>query len=146
MDLTFKVAQPGDVADLFDVRARTRENAMTPAALAARGITPASTVQRMQNGDTRTWVCADGTALGGFCSGDTGSGEVLVLAVLPQYERCGIGTRLLANVVAALREAGCPRLWLAAPPDPQVRSLGRYAPKKEPRTVAGLLQPHRFVH
>jgi len=46
--------------------------------------------------------------------------------VLPDYEGRRIGTRLLDYVVARLRKAGSPRLWLAAAADPTVRAHGFY--------------------
>ena len=62
----------------------------------------------------------------GFCSGDSETGEVLVLAVLPEYEAKGIGKRLLSHVIECLQSAGCSRLWLAATPDPHIRAHGFY--------------------
>jgi len=126
MDLTLRAAEPSDIADMFALRSRTRGNAMTREELGELGITPASTAALMRSGRLRGWVCTEGSALVGFCSGDTVSGEVLVLAVLPAFEHRGIGTRLLLAVIAALRHAGCQRVWLAASSDPRVRSHGFY--------------------
>jgi hypothetical protein len=42
----------------------------------------------------------------GFCNGDAATGEVLVLAVLPEYECKGVGTRLLAYVAEWLKTSG----------------------------------------
>ena len=46
------------------------------------------------------------------------------LAVLPEYEARGIGSRLLTPVVEWLRLCGQHRLWLAASPNPKVRGYG----------------------
>ena len=124
MNLTFRAAELSDIADMFVLRARTRENAITRAELARLGITRASTAALLNSGRLSSWVCAEGSALVGFCSGDTASGEVLVLAVLPRFERRGIGKRLLLSVVETLRRAGCQRPWLAASSDRKVRSHG----------------------
>jgi ribosomal protein S18 acetylase RimI-like enzyme len=126
MELTFRAAQLEDIPGMFVLRERTRENAITREELALLGITPASTSARMKSGQSKSWVCSDGAALVGFCSGDTLTGEVLVVAVLPQFERRDVGKRLLLAVVAALHAAGCRRVWLAASANPHVRSYGFY--------------------
>ncbi len=126
MPLTFREARPSDIPGMFSVRGRTRENAFSAGDLAALGITPQSAAQAMRQGRTRTWLCHDGAAPVGFCSGDAASGEVLVVAVLPQYENRGIGRALLQAVVEALAAAGQPQPWLAASPDPGSRAYGFY--------------------
>ena len=50
----------------------------------------------------------------------------LVVAVSPDFEGKGIGKKLLHSVVKSLQSRGCARLWLAASPDPGVRSHGFY--------------------
>jgi GNAT superfamily N-acetyltransferase len=54
------------------------------------------------------------------------TGEILVLAVRPDYEGHGIGKRFLSRVVDRLRETGAQRIWLAASADPTVRAHGFY--------------------
>ena len=61
-----------------------------------------------------------------FCYGDTQTGEVLVLAVLPDYEGAGVGRHLLSLMVDSLLSVGFPELWLAASPDPKIRAHGFY--------------------
>jgi GNAT superfamily N-acetyltransferase len=51
---------------------------------------------------------------------------VLVLAVLPEYEGHGIGTRLLSHAVAWLRAMGFQRPWLTVSPDLRIRTHGFY--------------------
>jgi ribosomal protein S18 acetylase RimI-like enzyme len=124
--LIFRPTQPSDVDACFTVRAHTRQSPIPREHLAAMGITPESTVGDLRSGRIRGWVCeADGQIVG-FCSGDCQTGEVLVLAVLPEYERRGVGRRLLAEVVDALRATGHGRLWLAAAADPTIRAHGFY--------------------
>jgi GNAT superfamily N-acetyltransferase len=62
----------------------------------------------------------------GFCNGDGTTGEVLVLAVLPEYEAKGIGKKLLTCVVEWLRSIGFEQPWLAASPESSVRAHGFY--------------------
>ena len=122
----FRETQPPDINACFSVRERTRENAIPRERLAAIGITPESSAEGLEAGRVKGWVCEDGGEVVGFCSGDTGTGEVLVLAVLPGYEGKGVGRRLLAEVVRELRAQGHGRVWLAASADPAHRSHGFY--------------------
>lgn len=62
----------------------------------------------------------------GFCSGDAETGEVLVLAVLPEHEGQGVGRRLLGRWWASTGALGHRRVWLAASPDPAIRAHGFY--------------------
>ena len=126
MQIEFRETQLSDVEALFEVRARTRQNALSRAALAQLGITPESTACALHSGKIVGFVCTCDGRVVGFCSGDVGSGEVLVLAVLPDYEGRGIGKQLLSHVVARLAGAGMQRVWLAAAADPTVRAHGFY--------------------
>lgn len=124
--LEFRETRGGDVDACFAVRGRTREHAIAREQLAAAGITPASVVADLASGRVIGWVCADDGEVVGFCSGDAETGEVLVLAVLGEYEGRGIGKRLLAEVVDALRARGHQRLWLATSSDAASRAYGFY--------------------
>ena len=62
----------------------------------------------------------------GYCFGARLTGEVVVLALLPEAECMGLGRRLLALVVQDLRSAGHSRLFLGCSPDPAGRSYGFY--------------------
>jgi GNAT superfamily N-acetyltransferase len=126
MDLVFRKTLPSDIEGLFSVRARTRESPISKDGLASIGITPESIAQQMASGRVKGWVCLDSSNLVGFCNGDGETGEVLVLAVLPDYERRGIGSYLLARVVEWLRSVGSDTIWLAASPDTRIRAHGFY--------------------
>jgi GNAT superfamily N-acetyltransferase len=126
MPLTVRETQADDMEDLFSVRARTRQNPASKEYLATHGITPASIAANMASGKVKGWACFDEGVLVGFCNGDSTSGEVLVLAVLPAYEGKGIGKRLLLRVVEWLWSAGFKQPWLAASPDPSIRGHGFY--------------------
>jgi len=125
-ELVIRETREADVDRLFEVRARTRENPISREELAAMGITPASTAAALSSGDEKGWVCVDGAEVVGFCGAEAAGGEVLVLAVLPEYEGKGIGKRLLCEAVVWLRSRGASRVWLAASPDPAVRAHGFY--------------------
>jgi len=126
MDLVFRETLPSDIEGLFSVRARTRENPISKEGLASIGLTAESIAKQMASGRVKGWVCLDSSTLVGFCNGDMETGEVLVLAVLPDYERRGIGTYLLSRGVEWLRSVGCNSIWLAASPDARVRAHGFY--------------------
>jgi ribosomal protein S18 acetylase RimI-like enzyme len=111
MELIFRDTQPGDIQSLFRVRARTRQNAISEEHLASIGITAESIKAGLESGKICGWVCLH---------------EVLVLAVLPDYEGKGIGSRLLLNVVERLRSIGCGKIWLYASADSRIRAHGFY--------------------
>ncbi|AVI64357.1 N-acetyltransferase GCN5 [Halomonas sp. GFAJ-1] len=127
MELKFRETREADIEQLFAVRGRTRENPIPKERLAVMGITPKSTAAAMKAGAICSWVSVHEHQVVGFCSGDLSSGEVLVLAVLPEYEGRGVGRQLLSHVVQDLRTRGQhTRLWLAASPDPRIRAHGFY--------------------
>src|SRR5579862_3364840 len=63
----------------------------------------------------RNWQCVRGSEIVGHCTGNTNTGEITGLAVVPGYQRHGVGRKLLSLVVEALRATGTTRIWLAAP-------------------------------
>jgi GNAT superfamily N-acetyltransferase len=126
MDLVFRETLPSDIEGLFSVRARTRENPISKEGLASIGVTAESIAQMMASGRMKGRVCLHESTLVGFCNGDAETGEVIVLAVLPDYERRGIGTYLLSRVVEGLRSVGSNTIWLAASPDARIRAHGFY--------------------
>lgn len=63
MSLTFREAHEGDLDELLDVRASTRENAIARAQLARMGITVASMSESMARGTLKGWVCFGKTLL-----------------------------------------------------------------------------------
>ena len=77
-------------------------------------------------GATGGWVCSCDARIVGFCIGRADVGEVLVLAVLPEFEGRGIGKALLSLAVDWLRSVNPERIWLAASPDPGTRAYGFY--------------------
>jgi GNAT superfamily N-acetyltransferase len=74
----------------------------------------------------RSWECALDCDVVGHCIGDSATGEIVGLQVLPAYQGQGIGRKLLSLVVDALRTAGARRIWLMAPSDPTSRAHGFY--------------------
>lgn len=126
MPVFVRDARPEDAAACIDLRGRTRENAFSAAQLAALGITAQTWAEGISGGDFIGRVAWDGERVAGYCFADHDSGEVLVLALLPDYEGRGIGRQLLQEVVSLTRDAGHQRLFLACSADPRSRSHGFY--------------------
>lgn len=117
---------PADLPALFQLRPRTRENALTVEELRALGITPASVAAWLEDA-TAGWLCE--TAAGevvGFCLADRATGELLVIAVLPEHEGRGIGRQLMDAAERWLAQSGCTRAWLTTDADPARRAYGFY--------------------
>jgi ribosomal protein S18 acetylase RimI-like enzyme len=125
-NLIFRETLQKDIEQTFSVRASTRQNPVSISQLAEWGFTPESTWNKYSTGAICGWVCEDKGNIAGFCSGDLATGEVIVLAVLPQYEGCGIGKRLLSLLTHSLHRSGCSSLWLSASPNPEIRAHGFY--------------------
>jgi ribosomal protein S18 acetylase RimI-like enzyme len=120
-------AAPADLsAQYIKLRGLTRENPFTPDELRSFGITAESWAQDITAGRTFGFIAQSGAQMVGYCFGDSKTGEVLVLAVLPAYEGQGVGQRLLSLLVSSLRAKGHKRLFLGCSPDPAVRSHGFY--------------------
>lgn len=124
--LEYRPAQPTDVAECIVIRGQTRENPVSVPRLAALGITAESWSASVQTGALPGFVCSDGASIIGYCFGERATGEVLVLALLPDFENRGIGRQLLNRVVDELIRAGHTRLFLGCSADPASRSYGFY--------------------
>ncbi|MCA8215486.1 GNAT family N-acetyltransferase [Burkholderia cepacia] len=125
-ELTWRKAVPDDAAACIELRGETRENAFTDAQLRDLGITVESWGDGIRDGLVSGRVCCANGRMVGYCFGDTGSGEIVVLAILPEYEGAGIGKRLLQQVIDAFAANGFTSLFLGCSTDPASRSYGFY--------------------
>jgi ribosomal protein S18 acetylase RimI-like enzyme len=125
-NITYRRTLSSDFNRCVEVRGRTRQNPVSAERLAELGITRDSQGPLFDDGSIIGFVAESQGRIIGFCSGDTQTGEVLVLALLPGFESLGIGKNLLGRVVAQLFESGFEKLWLAASPDPVTRAHGFY--------------------
>ncbi len=115
-----------DIPALFHVRPRTRENALTLEELRALGITP-ETVAAWMGGSTQGWLWEElPNEVVGFCMADRESAELLVIALLPEYEGRGIGGRLMHQAESWLADSGCKVAWLTTDLDSTLRAYGFY--------------------
>ena len=116
----------GDIPALFRVRPLTRENALTIEELRALGITPESVAEWLE-GSTSGWLWETPSRdVVGFCMADRSTGELLVVAVLPEYEGQGIGGQLMHHAEDWLAKSGCTRAWLTTDTDRSLRAYGFY--------------------
>lgn len=126
MELTFRPARGEDVAACIDIRGKTRENAFSADDLAAVGVTLESWTAAVEDGSLPGYVATGDGKVAGYCFGDRHTGEIVVLALLPDYEGHGAGKTLLSLVVRDLKALGFKRVFLGCASDPAVRSHGFY--------------------
>ena len=119
-------ARPEDAAECLRLRGMTRENAFTEAELLKLGITVPTWADGIHSGLLPGWIAWDQGPMAGYCFGNAESGEIMVLALLPEYEGRGWGRELLGRTVNTLHGVGWRRLFLACSSDPAVRSYGFY--------------------
>lgn len=124
--ITFHAADADDAAAFIELRGKTRQNAVSQERLAEVGITADSWAEMMRSGNLPGHACHRDGQLAGYCFGDRDTGEIVVLALLPEFEGLGIGKTLLARVMAELRAQGHARLFLGCSSDPASRSYGFY--------------------
>lgn len=124
--IIYRAARPEDVPACVVIRGQTRENAISEARLNELGITRESWAQSVRAGELPGVVAEADGCIVGYCFGDAESGEIVVLALLPDCEGIGVGKALLAQVMAMLRDAGHQRLFLGCSSDPAARSHGFY--------------------
>ena len=127
-DYSLRAAGAEDIEACIVLRGRTRENAISKAELARRGITEESWRGDTVSGRLPGYVACIGRDIVGYCFGDRDTGEIVVLAVLPAHEGRGLGRSLLSRMVADLSAVGHQRLFLEAAIDPRTRAHGFYRP------------------
>lgn len=123
--ITYRELQPTDMAAIFEVRIKTWHNPHGAEELLRLGITPESVIAMLHTSH-RGWVAVDAGQVIGFVMGNQQTGEMWVIAVLPEYENRGVGRRLLTLVEDWLWSAGWKELWLTTDPDENFRAVGFY--------------------
>ena len=124
--LEYRAAIPADAGQCVIVRGQTRQNAASPEWLRSIGVTPESWAANIGSGALPGHVCTADENIIGFCFGARASGEIEVLAMLPEFENLGIGKELLGRTCETLAQLGHRRLFLACSPEPSSRSYGFY--------------------
>jgi len=121
----FRAITPTDIPALFYVRTRTRENRYTLEELERLGITEVSVAEKLST-SYKGWLCAQDGAVVGFCMADRATGELWVIAVLPEFEGNGIGGKLMNFAEEWLWSTGWTRAWLTTDMDITLRAYGFY--------------------
>ncbi len=117
---------PQDASACVVLRGQTRENAVSVDRLASLGITAKSWADDISSQALPGHVCWAGEHMAGYCFGSAKGGEIVVLAVLPQFECQGMGKALLMAMCNDLVALGHRRLFLGCAADPASRSHGFY--------------------
>ena len=126
MTLIYRSAFPSDIAACIELRGKTRENAVSVERLKELGVTHSSWSADVANGDLPGYVCLEHDQIVGYSFADKRTGEIVVLALLPDWQAKGIGRNLLEMIVTDLAKLGFQRLFLGCSSDPKVRSYGFY--------------------
>ena len=124
--MTLRSIEPQDLGESIDLRASTRENPISRTALRNLGITEESTVELLRT-THRGWLCEEAGRIVGFAIGDGKTGELWVVAVLPDFEGSGVGSQLTERVEEWLWSLGWQELWLWTSPDPTKRAFTFYS-------------------
>src|SRR4029434_6228157 len=99
MTVVYRSAHPEDALACVELRGKTRENAISAERLRSVGITVDSWSNDIRSQRLPGHVCISGGQIIGYCFGDSKTGEIVVLAVLPEFEGMGIGRTLLSMVM-----------------------------------------------
>jgi ribosomal protein S18 acetylase RimI-like enzyme len=126
LTFTYRRALPSDIAACIELRGKTRENAVSVERLRQLGVTQASWSAGVASHDLPGYVCLEREQIVGYVFANKHTGEIVVLALLPEWEGKGIGKRLLQVIVTDLAKLGFRKLFLGCSSDPQVRSYGFY--------------------
>ena len=124
--MKFRSAQPDDAEECVVIRGKTRQNPASEELLRSMGITSRSWAENIRSGALPGHVCTVDEKIVGYCFGDRDTGEIVVLAMLPEFEDRGIGRHLLDQTVKELGKLGHTRLFLGCSPYPESRSHGFY--------------------
>ena len=125
-NLKYRPALPEDAEECLVVRGKTRQNAASEYWLRSIGVTSESWAGSIRSGALPGHVCTVDGKIVGFCFGARKTGEIEVVAMLPDFENLGIGQKLLDKTSMELAKLGHTRLFLGCSPDPESRSHGFY--------------------
>lgn len=94
MEKIIRLANLADIDAIFDIRTSVHENHLSLVQLAEMGITP-STIRQAILEAPCAWVAEVNGAPVGFSMVDVEDGCVFAAFVLPEFERNGLGRRLM---------------------------------------------------
>ena len=126
MNLEYRPALPDDAPECVVLRGKTRQNPASEELLRSMGITSTTWAEGIRSGALPGHVCTVDGHIVGYCFGDRKTGEIVVVALLPDFEDRGIGREVLQRTIETLAELGHSRAFLGCSPDPTSRSYGFY--------------------
>ena len=118
--MRFRKMNSVDVPVAFEITLSGREQSFSREALAAVGITEEFVVDVLDGVRSHEgWVCESDEKVVGFAMGNRNTGEVWIIAVLPEHEGKGIGSKLYTLTEDWFRSTGRKEIWLAVLQDIQ---------------------------
>ena len=123
--MNFRKITPADIDKIFVVRSSVHENPFSVKELAEIGITPGSVTEAL-GGSLDGYLCKSSGRIVGFAMVEVKTGELAVIAVLPEFERRGIGRELLRLTEELLWAVGFDSLWLWTGADRTTRAFRLY--------------------
>lgn len=99
-------ATTADLQEITRIRTSVRENHLSVAEMAARGITEDGVAAEMRSGDLLAWVSCEADMTVAFAMARPDSGKLFALFTSPGHARRGHGTALLRTVEKSLSERG----------------------------------------
>ena len=126
MNLDYRPALPDDAPECVVLRGKTRQNPASEELLKSMGITATTWAENIRSGALPGHVCTVENRIVGYSFGDSATGEIVVVALLPEFEDRGIGREVLRRTVQHLADLGHKRAFLGCSPDPVSRSYGFY--------------------
>ena len=138
--MKYRAITTRDIPSIFEVRVATDENKFTYEELERFDITPESVEQKLK-ATYRGWLCETDGDVVGFVIANKQTGEIWVIAVLPEYINKGIGTQLLNLAEHWLISSGKNNFWLTTDTDKSLRAYSFYLKNgwKEWKEENGLL-------
>ncbi|MBW6515706.1 MAG: GNAT family N-acetyltransferase [Candidatus Cloacimonetes bacterium] len=114
-----------DIPVLIELRTKTDENDLSLEVLLSLGINEKTFAEKLST-TYKGWLCEIAGNVVAFAIGDKQTGEMWVIAVLPEYIKQGIGGKLLTLVEEWLFTQGCQRIWLTTDIDTKLRAYSFY--------------------
>ena len=110
MTTRIRRARRADIAGMHRVRMSVRENQ-----LVSTVITESDYIEHLESSG-RGWVAEESGEIVGLAIVNSRTGNIWGLFVHPDYEKRGLGRRMLDTAVGWLRSRGLSRLWLTTEP------------------------------
>jgi len=117
--------EKSDINDILNIRVSTKENHFSMEDLAEVGVT-AEAIAEWLDDSVKGWICEIFDKPVAFALADGKTAEVLVVACYPEYEKKGIGKKLMLKLHDWLWSNNHDEIWLWSDPDPNIRAYGFY--------------------